>query len=971
MAPITNSNEEEPSQQREVDPLDALWAGFRLPVPLAAKAKGERPADERDGPSSSAQNDEWMLRALDLRRLLHTMGEQYANPKARNHLFLTATTSRERRMEGQISLAFSSLAKLERTFPDVHETQVSYQNCHGILQKLKRDTEETCDKFRGWLDRHRQQRQGMPRERDLIYDIFLAPDTAEDEGCDGEGMLDEFSDDGEEDGTEDGADGGDGNAHAPTSVQRQPSQPVRPREEVDPVEFQKRQQEALEEELASMAERLKSSTLAMNATLQTQTKDLGEMEELAQTNLDTVAATTKKVEDRLTKKRGWRKTLVTWSLIATVLGTWVLCFMVMRTVPKRKVGKINVNVGRVREGAARLFHNAKQGGGLLWETLEETLENYFGEKQEEVGPSGMPVSWERGRARKEAEDRERRRKFGREAREEEERRRAERARREQQRPKHQQEQQQQQKREGGECEVLADGTQVCTGSKDEALAREIAAERRRRRIEERMANAPIVEAVEHVEEEGPNSVEEEEKRRTPIEGRGSDPMGCVPPTKGMSIHEEALEWLTKSLSTLEAMRDEVPENTERSAQLLQQLETIRGEHKNHASLLEVERNKARSAFWAERSIRVRARDLKRSLGSVEFCEGGAKGEGGEKRERLERERRFTERRKKEEEEARRLAENQDKIKTERAEQERLAAEAAKQAELDRLEKERNTAEERKKDEEAARRLAEKQARLDAEQLERERLAAEVAKQADLERLETERIFAEQRKKEDEEARRLAEKQAKLEAERLERDRLAAEAAKEAKLKMVERERTERERIIAERRKIEEEARRLAEEEARLEIERLIQERLAAERAKAEAKLRQTSVARSNAAAEAQHATERSKEIASAVDPDFLPSDVRSAAGRAENDRLAYYLVAQPETADAPDRSGWRPLHEAARAGNLGGVQLLVEAGCDLASRTGRTGKGGTALWWAIQRFGEDHDVVRLLQSHGAREDGPV
>ena len=116
--------------------------------------------------------------------------------------------------------------------------------------------------------------------------------------------------------------------------------------------------------------------------------------------------------------------------------------------------------------------------------------------------------------------------------------------------------------------------------------------------------------------------------------------------------------------------------------------------------------------------------------------------------------------------------------------------------------------------------------------------------------------------------------------------------------------------------------------------------------------------------------ELSKDIA-ADNGDFLPSDVRLAAGRRRNDLLAHYITASPETVDAVDRSGWSPLHEAARAGNLGGVQLLLSAGCDLTARTGRAGRGGTALWWAVQRYGENHGVVRLLRAHDALEEGPA
>jgi ankyrin repeat protein len=104
--------------------------------------------------------------------------------------------------------------------------------------------------------------------------------------------------------------------------------------------------------------------------------------------------------------------------------------------------------------------------------------------------------------------------------------------------------------------------------------------------------------------------------------------------------------------------------------------------------------------------------------------------------------------------------------------------------------------------------------------------------------------------------------------------------------------------------------------------------------------------------------------------EILPSDIRYAAGQSNNQRLAYYLSKQPDMVDASDGSGWRPIHEAARGGNLAGLQLLIDSGSDLNARTGRGGSGGTALWWALQRYGEESDVVRFLRSYDAPEDGP-
>jgi ankyrin repeat protein len=153
--------------------------------------------------------------------------------------------------------------------------------------------------------------------------------------------------------------------------------------------------------------------------------------------------------------------------------------------------------------------------------------------------------------------------------------------------------------------------------------------------------------------------------------------------------------------------------------------------------------------------------------------------------------------------------------------------------------------------------------------------------------------------------------------------------------------------------------RLAAEAARqAEFERLERERLAAEEAKK--RLEKETI----------EAIDLAMQVA-ADKTDFLSSDVRFAAGRLKNDLLAHYISVAPEMVEHSDKSGWRPIHEAARAGNLVGIQLLISAGCDLTSRTGRKGNGGTALWWAIQRFGEDHDAVKLLRYHGALDAGPA
>lgn len=67
--------------------------------------------------------------------------------------------------------------------------------------------------------------------------------------------------------------------------------------------------------------------------------------------------------------------------------------------------------------------------------------------------------------------------------------------------------------------------------------------------------------------------------------------------------------------------------------------------------------------------------------------------------------------------------------------------------------------------------------------------------------------------------------------------------------------------------------------------------------------------------------------------------------------------------NAVDQRGWTPLHEAARAGRVDFLQLLVRHGAAPDMRTTTiTGLGGTALWWATESHGRDHAASRYLAS---------
>ncbi len=1004
---------------------------------------------------------------------------------------------------------------------------VFHQNIFKFMENLTKDTLDICEKFQSRLDRQyalkRQQQDCQPwgrqprkemgqqqfsggngddsalfGERDLIYDIFLSSDQEcpflqppeeknggefhqGDAGGDHVAYND-FDGSNHEDFDVDspGAPSSHTTNRSPRSPhqsekqerhQRNHSQYQPRQEEIDPIEFQKQQQNLLEEELSTLASRLKSSTLAMNATLQTQTNQLDDMEQIAQNNLDSVSSTTRKVEDRLKSKKGWKKRLATWSLIGVVVGMWVFCFMVMRTVPKRRIV--------LGDGRAGGSSNSGIGISALWKTCKEYLPGLFGETEEQRYYREQNEQWlkeelerEKARQKREQELREQKRREARRERQRQQREQEllrEEMRRQEQKKEEERMQKQQQEYEKKhteqECEILEDGTQVCSeAKKDEnaykkvdVKAHEMAAERRRQRIEERMRNAPTVTAVDVTEDqsqdmrhdktflEDDNSMEtgkieqlhvEEEKNR------------CIPTTAKIRQSMEALDSLGETMANMLAAIEKMPQQTNKD-HYTQALKSIDSNIAENIAELEKAKIEARDIWLKDRRNQAYAKQTDRTFGDIPFCEGPAQDgeqqnifknynhleepqnhrfdeveamEGGshiaeedlqreQLQQKLEKERAAAEERApmafKMEEESLRLEEEQRKQQLEQEanleERERMAIEeqrkregkeqaAAKEsdsrangvmeAEQLRLEEEekRTVEEEQRKKvfqerleierdeekeharvakelqserlrlEEEQKRIAEEEKRR-REQQEREQAAAEekarIAKEIEAERLrlkEEAKIAEEKRKKEAEEAARIA---AEVEAERL----------------RVEEERRQQEKAAAE-------AQIIAEKKAELERERLERERIEADRLAAEEKAKQEIESIKNLALElANQAREMSREIV-LEDPDFIASDVRFAAGRLTNDLLAYYISVMPEMMDAKDGSGWSPIHEAARAGNVGGVQLLISAGADVSLRTGRGGKGGTALWWAIQRYGEDHDVVKLLRAHGAPEIGP-
>ncbi len=67
---------------------------------------------------------------------------------------------------------------------------------------------------------------------------------------------------------------------------------------------------------------------------------------------------------------------------------------------------------------------------------------------------------------------------------------------------------------------------------------------------------------------------------------------------------------------------------------------------------------------------------------------------------------------------------------------------------------------------------------------------------------------------------------------------------------------------------------------------------------------------------------------------------------------------------ARDENEWQAIHEAARAGHLESLKLLIDHGADIGAATSN---GGTALWWARRSLDEGHELIQYLVDIGAPE----
>jgi len=90
----------------------------------------------------------------------------------------------------------------------------------------------------------------------------------------------------------------------------------------------------------------------------------------------------------------------------------------------------------------------------------------------------------------------------------------------------------------------------------------------------------------------------------------------------------------------------------------------------------------------------------------------------------------------------------------------------------------------------------------------------------------------------------------------------------------------------------------------------------------------------------------------------------TAAALGDVQALKEFAEKDPTILTKADGNGWKPLHEAARSGELAAVKYLVEQGANVNERTNKN-RGGNPLFWAEQMLKSDDETIKFLKSKGA------
>lgn len=88
------------------------------------------------------------------------------------------------------------------------------------------------------------------------------------------------------------------------------------------------------------------------------------------------------------------------------------------------------------------------------------------------------------------------------------------------------------------------------------------------------------------------------------------------------------------------------------------------------------------------------------------------------------------------------------------------------------------------------------------------------------------------------------------------------------------------------------------------------------------------------------------------------------------ERLKLVAEKDPASLNEADSNGWKPIHEAARAGNTEVLEFLIKDHSIPVNERTNNGSGASPLWWAEHELDEGHETIVLLRENGGRVIAP-
>jgi hypothetical protein len=262
-------------------------------------SKSHKYIPQRHKSTMATVTQEERLLLIDLQRLLHCMHHNEDPPdQSWQSLLLRAQLAQD---------LWQSVAQLE---------SVRFHN--QLHAQLEQQVDRVCRRAHEIAD---LQRQNSPP--DLVEQIFFRS-TPQLEDIEDE--VDESFEDDDDSELE----------HADSDEEPQAKESQSGTYKASPMsteELQKAQREQMEEAVSQMAAEMKAATQNIHSTIQKQTGNLGEMEDVVEQNVQDVTKVVQNVQQH--NANTWKTSIGTWTLLFTLVGVFVSCLLTIFTIPKR------------------------------------------------------------------------------------------------------------------------------------------------------------------------------------------------------------------------------------------------------------------------------------------------------------------------------------------------------------------------------------------------------------------------------------------------------------------------------------------------------------------------------------------------------------------------------------------------------------------------------------------------------------